>query len=235
MAAASQSTQPEGWPHLDRFRDARGSLAPPATHPPPLAQPALRRHAPEVGAVCGKAARTDLCGGRGVISVPTATESEIRERPLREPLSRSRMSLRSIRATSLLAQSELRVTPAPGPPAASWCGPLGEFHAEGCDAIAHGWFCKSSQKGLDGRTGTAAIDHQKIKMLRRDGQERQTVELRHIGDGDPPIGAALRDCGCDRVVRFRLIGVTWRSMAFEQLVDQDTGPGAGIAIDHQAG
>jgi aerobic carbon-monoxide dehydrogenase large subunit len=28
---------------------------------------------PEVGAVCGKAARTELCGGRGVILVPTAT------------------------------------------------------------------------------------------------------------------------------------------------------------------
>src|SRR5712691_10199261 len=28
---------------------------------------------PEVGAVCGKAARTDLCGGRGVTRVPTAT------------------------------------------------------------------------------------------------------------------------------------------------------------------
>ena len=27
---------------------------------------------PEVGAVCGKAARTDLCGGRGVTRVPTA-------------------------------------------------------------------------------------------------------------------------------------------------------------------
>src|ERR1700693_6086394 len=28
---------------------------------------------PEVGAVCGKAARPDLCGGRGEILVPTAT------------------------------------------------------------------------------------------------------------------------------------------------------------------
>src|SRR5215467_8913805 len=36
---------------------------------------AICRHSPEVGAVCGKAARTDLCGGRGAISVPTATES----------------------------------------------------------------------------------------------------------------------------------------------------------------
>ena len=28
---------------------------------------------PEVGTVCGKAARTDLCGGREVTRVPTAT------------------------------------------------------------------------------------------------------------------------------------------------------------------
>src|SRR6266478_4556291 len=33
-------------------------------------QIAICRHSPEVGAVCGKAARTDLCGGRGAISVP---------------------------------------------------------------------------------------------------------------------------------------------------------------------
>ena len=30
------------------------------------------RHTPKVGAVCGKAARTDLCGGREVTRVPTA-------------------------------------------------------------------------------------------------------------------------------------------------------------------
>src|SRR5882724_6615289 len=32
----------------------------------------VRRHSPEVGAVCGKAARTVLCGGRSEMSVPTA-------------------------------------------------------------------------------------------------------------------------------------------------------------------
>lgn len=32
------------------------------------------RHIPEAGAVCGNSARTDLCGGRGVTSVPTATD-----------------------------------------------------------------------------------------------------------------------------------------------------------------
>src|SRR5882724_10547874 len=35
----------------------------------------VRRHSPEVGAVCGKAARTDLCGGRSAMSVPTAIAS----------------------------------------------------------------------------------------------------------------------------------------------------------------
>jgi hypothetical protein len=30
----------------------------------------LRRHSPKVGAVCGKAARTVLCGGRSAMSVP---------------------------------------------------------------------------------------------------------------------------------------------------------------------
>src|SRR5262249_53583869 len=33
------------------------------------------RHTPEVGAVCGKAARTVLCGGRDENRVPTATLS----------------------------------------------------------------------------------------------------------------------------------------------------------------
>jgi transaldolase len=44
-----------------------------------LARTAVCRHAPEVGAVCGKAARTDLCGGRGAISVPTATDWTLRQ------------------------------------------------------------------------------------------------------------------------------------------------------------
>src|SRR6516225_5708560 len=37
-----------------------------------VAQRSLRRQTPKVGAVCGKAARTDLCGGRPVMDVPTA-------------------------------------------------------------------------------------------------------------------------------------------------------------------
>ena len=37
------------------------------------------RHIPEAGAVCGNSARTDLCGGRGVTSVPTATQVPARD------------------------------------------------------------------------------------------------------------------------------------------------------------
>ena len=42
---------------------------------------ALRRSLPEVGAVCGKAARTVLCGGRSAMSVPTATGQSAAESP----------------------------------------------------------------------------------------------------------------------------------------------------------
>jgi hypothetical protein len=43
---------------------AGGRMAPETDHPPSLAERTLRRHTPEVEAVCGKAPRTALCGGR---------------------------------------------------------------------------------------------------------------------------------------------------------------------------
>src|SRR5882724_11350479 len=54
--------------------ETSGRVAPETGHPASLAQPAVRRQILEVGAVCGKAARTDLCGGRSAMGVPTATE-----------------------------------------------------------------------------------------------------------------------------------------------------------------
>src|SRR2546426_10995492 len=73
LVADTPPTQPNRRSHLGSDAEARGRLASATAHPSPLAQPTLCRHAPEVGAVCGKAARTDLCGGRGVTRVPTAT------------------------------------------------------------------------------------------------------------------------------------------------------------------
>ena len=51
---------------MDKDDAAGGCLAPETNHPPSLAERSLRRHTPKVGAVCGKAARTVLCGGRAM-------------------------------------------------------------------------------------------------------------------------------------------------------------------------
>src|ERR1700730_18021412 len=56
-----------------RASEARTGLsARPACHRSWLAYGKFSPLTPEVGAVCGKAARTDLCGGREVTRVPTA-------------------------------------------------------------------------------------------------------------------------------------------------------------------
>ena len=47
-------------------------VSPQASCPASLAQRAVCRQTPEVGAVCGNSARTDLCGGRSAMGVPTA-------------------------------------------------------------------------------------------------------------------------------------------------------------------
>ena len=47
-------------------------LSPQGPKPPSVASGSLRRQAPEVGAECPNRARSDLCGGRSVMGVPTA-------------------------------------------------------------------------------------------------------------------------------------------------------------------
>src|SRR6202023_785572 len=87
LAAYAPAAQPEGPHELGTDYAAGRRLAPPTTHPASLATGSLRRHPPEVGAVCGKAARTDLCGGRSAMSVPTANAGR-RARALRLRLPR---------------------------------------------------------------------------------------------------------------------------------------------------
>ena|SRR4030081_271883 len=45
----------------------------------------VRRHSLEVGAVCGKAARTVLCGGRSAMGVPTAIAEPVIGRAFARP------------------------------------------------------------------------------------------------------------------------------------------------------
>ena len=75
------------WQRIDALADR---WLPTAAYLAPLAQRTLRRQTPEVGAVCGKSARTVLCGGRAVMRVPTAiVEWQIALRAKRfEPLLR---------------------------------------------------------------------------------------------------------------------------------------------------
>src|SRR5262249_43915258 len=57
--------------HVGTNREVGRRVAPENAYPPSLAQRALRRQSPKVGAVCPNRARTDLCG-RSVMGVPTA-------------------------------------------------------------------------------------------------------------------------------------------------------------------
>src|SRR5262249_61701355 len=60
------ASKPKGSDHVGTDDAAGERLAPETDHPPSLAERSLCRHTPEVGAVCGKAARTVLCGGRAM-------------------------------------------------------------------------------------------------------------------------------------------------------------------------
>ncbi len=74
LAAHAAAAQSEGSDLVGTDHHARRTVASQATHHPPLARQTLRRQTPKVGAVCGKSARTVLCGGRAVRRVPTAIE-----------------------------------------------------------------------------------------------------------------------------------------------------------------
>src|SRR5882757_4468995 len=75
LAAIAQAAQSERRHDLGADYAAGQRLAPETGHPSSMAKNTLRRHPPKVGAVCGKAARTVLCGGRSAMSVPTAIAS----------------------------------------------------------------------------------------------------------------------------------------------------------------
>ena len=72
LAAHAAAARSEGQDNVAADRRAGRSLASQAEHHSPLAQHTLCRQTPKVGAVCGKPARTVLCGGRPVTGVPTA-------------------------------------------------------------------------------------------------------------------------------------------------------------------
>src|SRR5271165_6665469 len=72
LVSATMPAQPEGERGLDEDGEAGRRISPDAPCPASLAERAVCRQTPEVGAVCGNPARTDLCGGRSEMGVPTA-------------------------------------------------------------------------------------------------------------------------------------------------------------------
>src|SRR5207302_8135130 len=83
LAARASTAQSKGPLDVGTDRESGSRLPSQTPHPSSLAKRALCRQTPKVGAVCGKAARTDLCGGRAVMDVPTA---------IQKPSSRSEFS-----------------------------------------------------------------------------------------------------------------------------------------------
>src|SRR3979490_2826235 len=91
-------------------------MAAATSYHPCLAQTAIQRQPPEVGAVCEKDARPDLCGGREVTCVPTAT-AITRVYACDQAQSGRGLMVRTpdcahSRASALCASSGLRVRPA---------------------------------------------------------------------------------------------------------------------------
>ena len=74
MATSAQATQPEGCHDVGADGEAGRGLAPEAAHSPSLAEPALHRQAPKVGAECPDRVRSDLGGRRAVMRAPTVID-----------------------------------------------------------------------------------------------------------------------------------------------------------------
>jgi hypothetical protein len=70
--AATMPAQPEGVRGVGADGETGRRVSPEAPCSASLAERAVCRQTPEVGAVCGNSARTDLCGGRPEMGVPTA-------------------------------------------------------------------------------------------------------------------------------------------------------------------
>src|SRR5208283_2492293 len=71
LASATMSAQPESQSAMDADDETGGRVPPEATDPSSLAQRAVRRQTPKVGAECPNWARSDLSGGRSEMGVPT--------------------------------------------------------------------------------------------------------------------------------------------------------------------
>src|SRR5712691_8833218 len=107
LATIAQAAQSERWNDLGEDHPVSQRLVPQTAHSSSMAGNTLRRHSPKVGAVCGKAACTVLCGGRSAMSVPTAIAEPVIGRAEGETRWRS-MTASARRNLSAVAQRATR-------------------------------------------------------------------------------------------------------------------------------
>src|ERR1700730_18285397 len=96
LASAVMSAQPKSTSAMDAHDETGRRVPPPAASPASLAECALRRQTPEVGAECPNWARSELSGGRSETGVPTGNNARANEN--RHGRSRHDEFLRSIRS-----------------------------------------------------------------------------------------------------------------------------------------
>src|SRR5712675_1437103 len=80
LASAVMSAQPKSTSAMDAHDETGRRVPPPAANPASLAECALRRQTPEVGAECPNWARSELSGGRSETGVPTGNRFGPRQR-----------------------------------------------------------------------------------------------------------------------------------------------------------
>src|SRR5712675_3271892 len=79
LASAAMPAQPKSKNAMDTHDETGRRVPPPAASPASLAECALRRQTPEVGAECPNWARSELSGGRSETNVPSGNNSRRRD------------------------------------------------------------------------------------------------------------------------------------------------------------
>src|SRR5258707_8882403 len=85
LASAAMSAQPKSKSAMDAHDETGRRVPPPAASPASVAECALRRQTPEVGAECPNWARSELSGGRSETNVPTGNTASRTRRRLVDP------------------------------------------------------------------------------------------------------------------------------------------------------
>ena len=86
LASSAVPAQSASGIDMDADGEIGRRVPPQAANPSSVAKRAVRRQTPEVRAVCGNPASTDLCGGRSEMGVPTANSRELRPKIRRSTL-----------------------------------------------------------------------------------------------------------------------------------------------------